>query len=408
MTFGFHDQVVATLSAKPAHSELNPYSASACIQGCAFLTTFRRILTAWLFHTWNTPIHRVTPLGGRLLLELGSRAYEWGLRRDQALSLSRRRTLPVSVISVGNLTTGGTGKTPFTLWLSAYLHSRGFPHGILSRGYGRKGSEVSVVPKFGETGPLVPLFGDEPVFMSRSVTGVPVWVGRDRWKSGMAAIRDSGPRILLLDDGFQHLSLARDLDLVLLDAHNPFGNRSLLPLGPLREPVAHLARADAFILTRARDPDQVARTQVLLRELFPGRPIFCCRHHLAGFSAGPDGLFFGLDCLAAKRVAAFSGLGNNAGFFQSLREGGIDLIEAFPFPDHHPYRMEDLEAIFRLASQKGAQVLVTTEKDWVRLPSEVQGSVLAARVELNFGEEHEDLCRWLDDRLSHLMPRSLI
>lgn len=369
-------------------------------------TLLQRTLMSWLLRTWNTPIHDITPRGVRHLLQLCSRVYRLGLRRDQGRSLFRKRNLPAGVISVGNLTTGGTGKTPFTLWLSAYLDSMGLSHGILSRGYGRKGSEASVVPTIGETGPLVPLFGDEPVLMSRSTAGVPVWVGRDRWKSGMAAIQDSSPQILLLDDGFQHLSLARDLDLVLLDAHSPFGNGSILPLGPLREPIAHLARADAFILTRARDPDMVVRTRSFLTGLFPGRPIFRCRHRLTGFSTGPGGQSLGSDCLVGERAAAFAGLGNNAGFFRSLREKGVDLVEEFHFPDHHPYGMNDLAAIFHVASQKDAHLLVTTEKDWVRLPSEIQGSVISVRVELDFGEEHEDLCRWLDDRLSHLTPHS--
>lgn len=369
-------------------------------------TLLQRSVHGWLLRNWNTPIHRITPRWIRLLLEFGSHVYEWGLRRDQARSLAGRRRLPVTVISVGNLTTGGTGKTPFTLWLSAHLDSRGLSHCILSRGYGRKGSEASPVPEVGDTGPLVPLFGDEPVLMSRRAAGVPVRAGRDRWKSGMRAIRDSRPRILLLDDGFQHLSLARDLDLVLLDAHNPFGNGSLLPLGPLREPIAHLARAGAFILTRARDPDQVARTRSLLMGLFPGRPVFGCRHRTEGFSAGLGGPSLGLDRLVGRRVAAFAGLGNNVSFFQSLREAGIDLVGEFHFPDHHPYGMVDLEAIFQAALRNGAHVLVTTEKDWVRLPAEFQGSVLTARVGLDFGEEHEDLCRWLDDRLLDLMPHS--
>ncbi|NTV43717.1 MAG: tetraacyldisaccharide 4'-kinase, partial [Syntrophobacteraceae bacterium] len=329
----------------------------------------------------------------------------WGLRRDQARSLSRRRRLPAFVISVGNLTTGGTGKTPFTLWLSSYLASRERSHAILSRGYGRAGTRTAPVPQGGEPDSQVPLFGDEPVLLSRNTAHAPVWVGRDRWASGREALLDSGPGILILDDGFQHLSLARDLDLVLLDAHRPFGNGFLLPLGPLREPIAHLARADAFILTRAQNQEKVARTQSRLRALFPGKPIFCCRHRLTGFSAGLGNRSLGLDCLAGKRVAAFAGLGNNAAFFQSLREHSIDVVEEIHFPDHHPYGRDDMETIFRLSSMKRAHVLVTTEKDWVRLPPPVQWSVLTARLRLDFGEEHEGLCRYLDERLSSSVLR---
>lgn len=377
----------------------DPQSAWAVAQA------FRRSLTAWLLGVWDTPVHRVRPEIALPFLRLGSRIYAWGLRRDQARSISRRRALPAFVISVGNLTTGGTGKTPFTLWLSAYLASRGRSHAILSRGFGRRGSRTARVPSGGETCSQVRSFGDEPVLLSRNAPHTPVWVGRDRWISGRAALSESQPGTLILDDGFQHLILARNLDLVLLDAHSPFGNGSLLPLGPLREPVTHLARADAFVLTRAQDLEKVDGTRSRLRSLFPGKPVFSCRHRLTRFSNGPANRSPGLECLWGKRVAAFAGLGNNAAFFRDLRELGIDVVEEIHFPDHHLYGRRDMECIFRLSSKKRAHVLATTEKDWVRLPRTVQGAVLPVGLQLDFGDEYESLCRYLDVRLAvHVCP----
>lgn len=310
------------------------------------------------------------------------------------------RGLPAFVISVGNVVVGGTGKTPFTLWLAETLQHRGYSIAILSRGYGRKGSEVLRVPESGETLPFLRTYGDEPVLMARKIRGVSVWVGRERYRAGLAAWQAVRPQVLILDDGFQHLALERDLDLLLLDAERPFGNGELLPLGPLREPVSHLARADAFILTRAQDAERTAETCRMLENRFPGRPVFACSHRLTEPTVAQGKAHVPYTKLWEGRVAAFAGIARPDSFFDALRLQGVFPVHEWAFPDHHHYSREDLGEILETVRQKDVRWLITTEKDMVRLPSWFQSFTLAAGLKLDFGSDPTALCRLLDERLT--------
>jgi tetraacyldisaccharide 4'-kinase len=304
--------------------------------------------------------------------------------------------LPAFVISVGNLVVGGTGKTPLTLLIAEYLHQRGLRVAILSRGYGRSNADAAKVPDSGETYSLVRLYGDEPVLMARKVPGVPVWVGRDRYHTGLLALKASHPQVLILDDGFQHLSLQRDVDLVLLDAHSPFGNGKVLPFGPLREPVEHLERASAFVLTRAENPDRTRATRNLLTERFPGRPVFACRRRLTEPAADLGGSRAALGHLAGVPVGAFAGIAHPESFFRALRLSGVKPDREWAFPDHHKYGRGDICELLDRVGQDGIRVLVTTEKDFVRLPSWFQSITLAAGLELDFGADHSVFREALD------------
>jgi tetraacyldisaccharide 4'-kinase len=251
------------------------------------------------------------------------------------------------------------------------------------------------------------MFGDEPLLMARKAGTVPVWVGPARWLSGKAAIRTSGAEVLLMDDGFQHLSLYRNLDIVLLDAHNPFGNGRLLPFGPLREPVAHLDRADAIILTRAEDPGLVARTRSMLARMFPGKPIFACRHGLSSMKAGFDGCPVSSAALAKQRAVAFAGIARPAPFFLSLESTGIKLAATFAFSDHHPYTEDDTRMLMRSVKKTGARFLITTEKDAMRLPSRFLPSIVSVGMEMDFGAESDEFRNFIRSRISRLMqPRN--
>ncbi len=363
----------------------------------------RRLAAEWVEKTWYTPFS-ASPIRPWLpLLEFSTELYSMGLRRDRKRAAAQSGKLPAFVVSIGNLVAGGAGKTPFTMWLARCL--AGGPHtrrvAVLSRGYGSKaaGEGIGRVPASGETGPRISRFGDEPLLMARALGHIPVWVGRKRFLSGREAIETSGAEVLLLDDGFQHRELHRDLDFVLLDAENPFGNGLLLPLGPLREPVESLSRADALVLTRANDPDRVEKTRLTLHERFPDKPVFRCSHRLSGFKIGLEGDSFPVEALGNRPVAAFAGIAHPDRFFQSLEKAGLHLCGAFPFPDHHPYRPEDLLQLLARASRTGARALVTTEKDMVRLPSEFQRFVFAAQLDLDFGPDGEPLRRYLEDRL---------
>jgi tetraacyldisaccharide 4'-kinase len=330
---------------------------------------------------------------------MGTFFYLRGLNRDQQRARSRARGLPAFVISVGNVVVGGTGKTPLTLWLADTIHRRGYSVAILSRGYGRKGSDVAKVPDSGETLPLTRLYGDEPVLMARKIHGVSVWVGRERYRAGLAAWQSLRPQVLILDDGFQHLALERDLDLVLLDAGHPFGNGEILPLGPLREPVSNLARADAFILTRAQDPEQTAKTRRLLEKRFPGKPVLACSHRLTEPTAGLGETPVPYERLSNASVAAFAGIARPEAFFEALRRKGVYPVREWAFQDHHGYSREELREILETVRQKNIHSLITTEKDTVRLPSWFQSFTLAAGLELDFGADLSSFRRILDDRL---------
>lgn len=258
--------------------------------------------------------------------------------------------LPVPVICVGNLVAGGAGKTPVALSLAARLRSWGLAVHLLTRGYGgqQAGPLLVDVQRHGFRD-----VGDEALLLARAA---PTWVARDRAAGGRAALA-AGAQAIVLDDGHQNPSLKKDLSLVVVDAAYGFGNGRVMPAGPLREPVAGgLARADAVILLGdggAAPALSGFAGPILRAELHPG----------------PEAAE-----LAGRRVVAFAGIGRPEKFFDTLAGLGAELGARFSFPDHHPYRPADLMPIFS-AAERAAAVIVTTEKDAVRLPPEAAGRV---------------------------------
>jgi tetraacyldisaccharide 4'-kinase len=357
-------------------------------------------MSSWCLRNWYASPS--PPPGNSILyswLSLGAKLYELGLKHDQQRKGLRRHRLPAIVISIGNLVTGGTGKTPLALWVARHLRDRGFHPAILSRGYGRHGKAVAQVPSCGETLSKTLRFGDEPVLMAAKADPVPVWVGRERWTAGQEAIRNSKADILVLDDGFQHLSLERNLDLVLLDAHNPFGNGFLLPLGPLREPVQHLKRADAVILTRAEDDQKVVQTHENIMKLFPQKPVFVCRHRLVGVRHGLNGPLLPLTKLHDRPAVAFAGIARPESFFHTLSEADIPLSACLGFSDHRHYGRADVARLLRSVRESGARLLVTTQKDFVRLPAWIQSITATAEIEITFDARYGHFTEYLDERL---------
>jgi tetraacyldisaccharide 4'-kinase len=350
-------------------------------------SSLRQFWSTRLIQSWLAPESAPLPALLGTSLQLAESLYLRGLARDQRLAIRRARRLPAFVISVGNLTVGGTGKTPFTLWLAGHLAGRGLRVAVLSRGYGRRGDEIALAPATGATSVLSRLYGDEPVLMARKLSPIPIWTGRDRYRAGLEAIRHSHAEVIILDDGFQHRALHRDLDLVLMDAHHPFGNGHALPLGPLREPVSHLERASAFLLTRADDPDRTAATRLLLKERFPGKPIFACTHRLTELCSGADPTAIPLGRLEREPAGAFAGIARPESFFDALRSRGISVKRQWAFPDHHVYGPRDVDAIFEGIRHDALRWLITTEKDFVRLPPWLQSVTLAVGLELEFASD---------------------
>ncbi len=315
--------------------------------------------------------------------------YDCGLRRI--------RHAGVPVISVGNITAGGTGKTPFTAWLVGLLRASGRRPAILSRGYG---ADV-------RTG-----LDDENRLLAVLAPGVAVVVDPDRVRGAARAVAEHRADVLVLDDGFQHRRIARDLDIVLLDSLRPFGGRRLLPRGMLREPLDGLRRAGAIVLTRS---DQAPPTEMRdLKEAVAchaGRiTLALAVHQPVGLSCLSEGRAgarsLGLEDLRDGRWAAFCGLGNPQAFRLTLERLGAQVARFSVFPDHHRYRSEELAVLLADALDCDCRAVVTTEKDAVKvlclLPGATAIPVVALQVRLEVTEGREAL---QEKALSVLQPR---
>ncbi|MDD5761632.1 MAG: tetraacyldisaccharide 4'-kinase [bacterium] len=301
--------------------------------------------------------------------------------------------LPRPVVSVGNLVMGGAGKTPHVIHLARWLAGQGRRVGVLSRGYGRKSSGVRWVSD-GE-GPIVTAAegGDEPVLIARSLPGIPVAVGESRAAAGREILSRRAVDVFLLDDGFQHLSLRRDVDLLLVECGRGLGNRMTAPLGPLREPPSHARFADALVITKCPDAESGARTARSV-PFPPVRPRAFSRLTPGGI-VGRDGLPSKVAAVG-ESVFAFSGLARNGQYRDTLETAGFRVEGFLPFPDHHAYGREDLDRIARAA---GGLPAITTEKDLVRLPDDVPFPVGALRVDVEYLDGWEEISRMILDRL---------
>src|SRR5712692_4259110 len=307
----------------------------------------------------------------------------------------------VTTISVGNLTVGGNGKTPFTLFLASRLRAQGLNVGIVSRGWGRRGSGAQLVSDGTLLGPDEA--GDEPIMMAKSFAG-PIAVARRRIDAIKLLAEHFPLDVVILDDGFQHVRLKRDLDLVLVNAARGFGNGWLLPAGPMREPLAALRRADAMIVMgpdEHRDDSLNTVMRHVLRDkpdLLPDKPILLHDKPILRAMIRPRNLVHAEHegwretplALAGRRVIAVSGLANASGFHAMLRELGANLVRTIEYPDHHDYGPGDWENIVAAASD--AEMAVTTEKDLVKLErfSSHGLSLYALRLEVSMDERDED------------------
>ena len=270
-------------------------------------------------------------------------------------STTRPLQVPVPVISIGNITLGGTGKTPVVMGLARALQQRGYAVAVLLRGYGTKRREpVLVTP-----GASYAEVGDEALEYAHQLEQVQIWVGSNRRLGARLAI-DQGATLLLLDDGLQHWPLARDLDVSVLDAQHGLGNGQVFPAGPLREPASQLGRADLLVLTGtgvgSGGPAQLP---------WPSQKPRCCLHFQLDVPHGLQG----------RPLVAFCGIGLPQKFFQALGALGLRVIAQESFPDHHPYAEAELEHLLAVAQAQGA-VLVTTSKDANRLPLQYRSKVV--------------------------------
>lgn len=303
-----------------------------------------------------------------LALRLAAALYGLAVRsrasaHDRGAIVPRR--LPVPCVSVGNLSVGGTGKTPLVAWMVEQFLAAGARPAIVSRGYGGSERGPALVPATGGAA-AAGRFGDEPALLAALFPRVPVVVGRDRHAAGMLAVREAGATVVVADDAFQHRRLARDLDIVVIDATRGLGNGRLLPAGPLREAPGALARAGAVLLNRVGEAPAAGDLRRLVARLAPRALLAESDLAFAGWRDARGGAAAELPPGAG--VYSFCGIANPGSFRRTLESRGLRLLGWEVFRDHHAYRAGEIEALARAADAAGAAAVVTTAKDAVRIP----------------------------------------
>jgi len=331
--------------------------------------------------------------GYEILLSPAAKVYEAGIRLRNWLysdGLFRARKLKQPVISVGNLTMGGTGKTPTVIALGQLLQKAGYSVSILLRGYKGLNRGRPLLVSDGKT--ILSnsrMAGDEALVIAKNLPEALVVVAKNRAQAGAWVESRFPVDIHLLDDGFQHRKVHRNLNLVLIDVTNPFDGGRLPPLGRLREPLEGLSRSDAVILSRT----QIGRTYPSIidtvRSHNPDIPCFLARQKFASATIFHQGQTVTVGNLQDTRALAFAGLANTRQFFDSLKDWGVGLVETLSFPDHHRYRSEDLDRIKEKCMELGTDTVVTTEKDFENF--EVCGLDPLRVVVVKVGFEFDDL-----------------
>lgn len=311
-------------------------------------------------------------------------AYRRGLLKTYELN--------APVISVGNLSVGGTGKTPCVAFIAKCLRDAGHQVAILSRGYKRATRGRVEVSDGKEILCSARESGDEPFLLAQLCPGVRVVVDRDRFAAGRWLESRAPISVFILDDAYQHLRLARDLNLALIDASEPLAQARMVPFGRLREPLIGLQRADAVIVTRSDQPfDKASLTETIKKHTQPNRPILFARHEMTQLRRLESEESIGLAEFAQKPVAAISGIAKPERFNEDLRKAGMRIVMRRDFEDHHRYSAEEFAAIVRDATSAAAEVIIVTEKDATNLPDEMIRQsplpVYAAQIEFRCEEE---------------------
>lgn len=292
------------------------------------------------------------------------------------------------VISIGNITTGGTGKTPLVIWLCNFLASKNISTAVLTRGYKTKDSELS----------------DEPAIIAKNSPDAKVVINPDRCAGAKRATEKFDAKALVMDDGFQHRKLKRDLDIVVIDATCPFGYGKILPAGLLREPISSLTRAHAVIVTRCNEAsaEDVRQIEEKVLTVNPDLIIAKTQHCPVAVEA-LNGNSLELDELKGKRVFAFCGIGNPNSFFNAVKSLKANKVGGNVYNDHHQYKPEDMTDIYEEASYLNAELILTTQKDWTKVatlsPSQFDIPLAFLRIELKFTHG--------DDKIRQLIETAL-
>lgn len=305
----------------------------------------------------------------RSLVNFQLNLYKWGVSKQVKLSCF--------VISIGNITVGGTGKTPTAKLLARYIQNLGYKVAILNRGYRAKWKgDVGVVSNGREVFMSADEAGDEAYLLARSLPDIPVLIGTDRTITGKYAEDHFNVDVVILDDGYQHWQLKRDLNILLVDAINIFGNGHMLPRGTLREPLSHLDRADICLLTKVDQaaPQACEEIRSTLARYNDHALVVESTHKPLGFieignlfSREPKNVL-SVDMMKGHKVIAMSAIGNPASFEQTLSDIGAVITESLRFPDHHDYTEQEIIDVMRQAEEQGAEAIIVTDKDAVKIP----------------------------------------
>ena len=339
----------------------------------------------------------------------------WGY----SAGILKRKRLGCFVISLGNVTVGGTGKTPTAQRLASDIRDMGYRVVILNRGYRAKWhGDVGVVSDGRQLHMEAAEAGDEAYMLAKHLPNVPVLIGAERAVTGQYAIDHFGAEVAILDDGYQHWQLERDMDILLVDAVNVFGNGYILPRGTLREPISHIRRADVCLLTKVDQAAAGSREYIneTVKKYNDHAAIVESIHQPRCFMPLYDWYMNiggeGIDVreMAGKRIVAVSAIGNPASFEQTLSDIGASIIESLRYPDHHDYTAQEMRDVLEQAEAKGAEAIVITEKDAVKIPAEVVKEhwpipVYVICVEVTFQAGREEFLATLQKRLTERIGR---
>jgi len=280
------------------------------------------------------------------------------------IHLLKTRSLPCKIISVGNITVGGSGKTPTVEYLSKLLQSKGKKVGIISRGY-RRNSKNTLIVTDGKTKPKTwRTFGDEPYLLAQKLDNVPIIVGKSRYEAGTKMIENFNPDIIIMDDGFQHISLSRDLDIVLVNSKDTQALHRLIPVGMLREPISNLSRADLVVLTKTNIHKPTDYLINIIENV--NCPTINNKIELDNILFNNDGKSYDLEIINSKNVYIFSALGDHEGFEKIMENTRAIIVGHDKYLDHYIYTSDDLKRIEKNAKKNGAHFIITTEKDIVK------------------------------------------
>ena len=333
----------------------------------------------------------------------------WGYRHG----VFSRKQLDCFVISLGNVTVGGTGKTPTAQRLASDIRDMGYKVVILNRGYRAKWhGRVGIVSDGERLHMTAADAGDEAFMLAKHLPEVPVLIGADRSVTGQYAIENFGAEVAILDDGFQHWQLERDMDILLVDAVNVFGNGYMLPRGTLREPISHISRADVCLMTKVDQAATGSREYIrdTVHRYNEAAQIVESIHEprrfipLADWYVDIAGDGIDVNQMRGRKIMAVSAIGNPASFEQTLSDLGVVILESLRYPDHHDYSMQEMADILHQAQRMGAEAIVITEKDAVKIPMEVIHAgisvpVYVICVEVNFQQGKEEFKAMLAQRL---------